>query len=370
MFDYVYFYPKDYGAPSYVAKNIFDALMENELPFNLIVFPANKKIAANLKIKYPDIKIISLKELLYNKTNLIIHFPVSPVFFPNKKFLVFLLSIFKRNKLIINYHGEPRGEYRIRLKNYDFKEAVLSLPTYLLMQYFIRSADIIVLNSYFMKKIFESSYNTTQIAVIPNALPSTWFDIDNLKKIVHGDDEISLFYHGRLSPEKGVDILLKGFHNFLKQHSSLDPTLKLYIAGDGEQRKNLENLAKDLNISSHVVFLGKIPLIELKSYLISVNAAIYPSVYEPFSLAVLESFALLNGPVLYSKIIGINNFVQEMDFNFYTFEPTIDGITGAINILYEKRYDDNIHSYQKAFSHELTWQKVVMHYIELYKKYV
>jgi glycosyltransferase involved in cell wall biosynthesis len=370
MFDYVYFYPKDYGAPSDVARNIFDSLIRKKLPYSLAVFPSDKRTAVALKSKYPNIKIISFRDLLFYKRNTIVHIPVSPTFFLNNKFFIFLISTLKRYKLIINYHGEPRLEYALRFKNHRIKEIVLSFPTYLVVPLFVRSADIVVLNSLSMKEKFGALYKSKHIEVIPNALQSYWFDTTNMDEIALNDYEFSIFYHGRLSPEKGVDILLKAFYKFLRSTDCHPYSVKLYIAGEGEQYDNLKLLARELNINDHVIFLGKIPLAELKSYLVSVNAAIYPSIYEPFSLAVLEAFALVNGPVLYSRTIGINDFVQDRGLNFFTFVPTVDGIANAIRDLYFKNYNTNIHFEQKSFSNELTWEKVVDQYISLYSKLV
>lgn len=369
MFDYIFFYPKEYGAPSDVAINIFDSLMKSELSEKIAVLAASKKVAFKVKSKYPLVKIISLKDLLFCSHNLTIHIPVTPTFFPNIKLLAYLISLARRHKLIINFHGEPRSEYKIRFKNHNIKEILLSMPTYLLVPSFVKTADIIVLNSFLMEKEFKHLYNSKRINVVANALPNSWFEIDSVKKINFKKQEFSLFYHGRLSPEKGVDILLQALAVFIKNNSSLDKPIKLYIAGDGEQREKLEKISTNLHINDYVIFLGKVPLDELKSYLISVNVAIYPSTYEPFSLAVLESFALVNGPVLYSQNIGINDFVNKMGFRFCTFEPTVDGITAAITHAYSDRYDNYIQYEQKRFANEFSWEKIIAEYIDLYSQH-
>jgi glycosyltransferase involved in cell wall biosynthesis len=364
--NYIFYYPKGNGAPSSVSKNILDYLLQSDLPYNLSILPANKELGNKLKLQYPEANIISLKEMLsYNGKSLIVHIPVSPVMLPNKKFFVYLISILKNTKLVINYHGEPRSEYKIRFNNYSIKEILLSLSTYIATPFFVHSADVIVLNSYRMKDTFVKLYNPKKIEVIPNALSNTWFDVSGINKINFNKDEISLFYHGRLSPEKGVDLLLEALHNFYSMNSVTRP-VTLYIAGDGEQRHNLLQLAEKLKVKDHVVFLGKIPLNDLKSYLVSVDAAIYPSLYEPFSLAVLESFALVNGPVLYSNEIGINDFVNELDFDFCTFAPTIQEITKIINNVYDDKIDTTIFNDQKNMSQQLSWNKVIKQYINLY----
>ena len=56
---------------------------------------------------------------------------------------------------------------------------------------------------------------------------------------------------GRFDKQKGFDILIKVY-------SKIDTNWKLYIAGEGSERKNLENLIKDLNLENKVILLGRI----------------------------------------------------------------------------------------------------------------
>ncbi len=57
---------------------------------------------------------------------------------------------------------------------------------------------------------------------------------------------------GRLSPEKGFDLLLKAFSQCNEKRWSL------VIMGEGDERASLENLAKNLGIESCVHFIGNI----------------------------------------------------------------------------------------------------------------
>jgi glycosyltransferase involved in cell wall biosynthesis len=61
-------------------------------------------------------------------------------------------------------------------------------------------------------------------------------------------------YVGRLSAEKGPDILLRAF----AQVAASRPLLRLSITGDGQERDNLAALAQELAISDRVVFTAAI----------------------------------------------------------------------------------------------------------------
>lgn len=367
----IYYYPSKAGAPAAVGRSLLNSL-KNKENIDLLIFPQTKKDIFELKIE-KNVRFVSIKELLYLKSE-IVHFSMSPIIYPNKKLLLYLLSLSKRSKLIINYHGETRTEFKIKLKNRD-TSCLFILPTYALIPQILKSADVIIVNSFIMKELFESSYGLNNVKVIPNGIDDFWLKPkveENIKtdlKIQLGQS-INIFYHGRLAPEKGVDILLRGFGYFLKKYESVYKPypIILYIAGDGLQREYLKNLSLSLGISENVVFLGKIPLETLRLYLQSVDAAIYPSIYEPFSLAVLEALCSVNGPVMYSQNTGINDFVKRDGYVFYTFEPTVKGISDAIEIITEKKYNANVHLEQKRFASNYTWDNIADEYIRIYNQ--
>jgi glycosyltransferase involved in cell wall biosynthesis len=370
MYDIVYYYPLGSGAPSQVARNLFSALIEKNISFNIAVFTQNEKASSIFKDKYEDIPVISVKNLL-DLSGTLVHFSVSPFIFPNKKFLAYLISRFKHNKLIINYHGDPQTEFKIGLANHNQK-ILLNFPNYLLMPYLVKNTDAIVLNSIVMKEQFHSSYGSTNFEVIPNGIDSTWIGSEKGMKTINenkmDNKNICLFYHGRLAPEKGVDLLLKAFSKVLGEYISSKPMVVLHIAGDGPQKDYLKKLVQTLKIDNNVIFLGKISKSNLKSYLYTADASIYPSTYEPFSLAVLEAFAVSNGPVMYASNMGINDFVKHDGYKFYTFTPTIEGISNAIRLIISKTYTPNICCKQKEFASKYTWDKIAQQYIDLYSK--
>ena len=113
---------------------------------------------------------------------------------------------------------------------------------------------------------------------------------------------------GRLTDWKGFDILLKGFAEFLRSQTQPEKFI-LWIAGDGEERKNLEVLAKELNINEYVKFLGFIE--DVRKILWSADVYVHPSKKdEPFGLSLLQ--AMSSGlPVIASESGGIPEILNQ-----------------------------------------------------------
>jgi glycosyltransferase involved in cell wall biosynthesis len=90
-----------------------------------------------------------------------------------------------------------------------------------------------------------------------------------------------VLFVGRLERLKGVHVLVESFRRYRE--------LDLIVAGDGDERGELERAAAGLD---HVRFLGHLPQGELDALYRHATALVVPSVgYEVFGLVVLEAFA-------------------------------------------------------------------------------
>lgn len=368
MLQLIYYYPFVEGAPAEVSRSIFSRLKNKNLHFNLSVFPQYRRGKKTIGNEYNNIEISSFKALFKSSEKQIIHFTMSPIVFPNRKFLLYLLSMLNHRKVIINYHGDPKTEFQIKLSNRDLR-CLVHIPNYVFAPLILKSANIVIVNSIFMENIFREKYSIKNLIVIPNGIDPLWLNNKSVRYNLKEEDSESftLFYHGRLAPEKGVEILIRSIYDLTTQYNK---NIKLYIAGEGVQEKYLKELCVKLGVEKKVIFLGKIPLKTLQSYLRSVDAAVYPSIYEPFSLAVLEAFSIVEGPVIYSKNIGINDFVLKEGFNFYTFKPSIEEISNSIKMIIDRNYDEKIKYKQKEFACKYTWDNIVNEYIKIYEKYL
>jgi glycosyltransferase involved in cell wall biosynthesis len=92
-----------------------------------------------------------------------------------------------------------------------------------------------------------------------------------------------VLYCGRLSPEKGVDDLLRSMQQV--------PHLRLIIAGDGPQRAELQTLAANLGLNN-VRFIGQVGAAERDSLIAQSRFTVLPSrAYETMGKTILESYA-------------------------------------------------------------------------------
>ncbi|MDG4720115.1 MULTISPECIES: glycosyltransferase family 4 protein [Thalassospira] len=152
----------------------------------------------------------------------------------------------------------------------------------------------ITLTDFARRKFIAGGLPHTRLSVKPNFAYNTITSEQNSR--------IGALFVGRLSPEKGADILLEAWRNL--QH------VPLTIAGDGPERARLEALAPP-----HVRFLGQCKPTEVSNMMAKAQALVMPSLcYEGFPMTLVEAFAN-NLPVIGSRLGAIEELIE-------------DGITG------------------------------------------
>jgi glycosyltransferase involved in cell wall biosynthesis len=82
-------------------------------------------------------------------------------------------------------------------------------------------------------------------------------------------------YLGRLTPQKGVDVLLRAFRRVATRSVPAAPELR--IVGEGPERRRLEGLAGQLGIGEAVRFLPAVPHAEAPSVLAGIDVLVLPS---------------------------------------------------------------------------------------------
>jgi glycosyltransferase involved in cell wall biosynthesis len=165
-------------------------------------------------------------------------------------------------------------------------------------------------SEFMRKKMVEYGYAQEKIHLLPNAyfghVPEP-----------EGSKREHILFAGRLSPEKGVDLLIRAVKNL---------KVVVNIAGDGPERERLHGLAKEIN-ARNVNFLGFLNAGELGRLYQSALVTVLPSRwYENGPLVVLESYAN-STPVVGARIGAIPEFIE-------------DGKTG---LLFTPNDADNLH---------------------------
>lgn len=202
-------------------------------------------------------------------------------------------------------------------------------------------ADYVVSNSFFTRMINEEFFNIKSDKVIhlgnsEDYIKQTFYNRENIK------EEGSILFSGRLVKAKYVDKLLEA----IKLLSQADKKYKLYVAGDGDCKDELEKYTKDNGLN--IVFCGKLSHVELYKYYQKCEVFVSLNPSEPFGIVFLE--AILNNckivcPLTGGQIEIIYNLNKEnfccVDHN--SAKSIADGIEG----LFDKTFIRNTNFHER-----------------------
>ncbi|MGB2693642.1 MAG: glycosyltransferase [Dehalococcoidia bacterium] len=118
-------------------------------------------------------------------------------------------------------------------------------------------------------------------------------------------NEIVVGSLGRLSLEKGLDVLLRAAANVIGR----GVPLHVLLVGDGPWRDRLERQAAQLRIAEHVEFWGEVSHDQVPTALAEMDIFAMPSRAEGFGVSALEAAAMAL-PVVGSRVHGIPDVVQ------------------------------------------------------------
>ena len=124
-------------------------------------------------------------------------------------------------------------------------------------------------------------------------------------------DTLNFLFIGRLSKEKGIDVLIKAFKD------SGDDLTRLNIVGSGPDEGRLVNLCSD---DKRIKFQGNVNHTEVEIFYRKADVLVVPSVwYEVFGVVVIEAFSY-GIPVIVSRIGGLKEIVTH-GFDGFLFTP-------------------------------------------------
>lgn len=137
-------------------------------------------------------------------------------------------------------------------------------------------------------------------------------------------DRSYLLSVGLLIDRKGHDIPIRALASL--------PDAELLIAGDGERRRHLEELAVATGVQDRVTFLGSVAPERLRSYFSAANALVLASSREGWANVLLESMAC-GTPAIASNVWGTPEVVAEPVAGVLMPERTPAGLTEAYHSL-------------------------------------
>ena len=159
----------------------------------------------------------------------------------------------------------------------------------------------IALTEFAKGKFIEGGLPAEKIVIKPNFI--------NKQNIGRGEENFVL-YVGRLSPEKGISVLLQAWEK-------LESKIALKIVGDGDLQSEVEQAATN---TIGVEYLGRQPIDRVYDLMGQAKALIFPSLwYEGLPRTIIESFAK-GTPVIASDLGSMSSLIEHQQTGLH-FTP-------------------------------------------------
>lgn len=196
-------------------------------------------------------------------------------------------------------------------------------------------ADRVITVSHAIKQEIKSMYEVPdrKISVVYNGVNIHQFDGNvepakvKSKYDIDGLDPMVLFV-GRMVPQKGPDLLVETIPAVLE----FEPDAKFVFAGSGDMLPQLEERARELDVSDATRFVGFVGNGELVSLYKTCDVVCVPSRNEPFGIFVLEAWGARK-PVITTRNGGTNEYISH-EVNGLKIDPTPDSVAWGLKTVF------------------------------------
>lgn len=200
----------------------------------------------------------------------------------------------------------------------------VSRQVHALESWLIRDSDSLITCSASMRDEITTLFGPelSEISVIRNGIDTHGWPFAP-RRTHAGPPE--LLYFGRLEYEKGVHDAIAALARIRRSH----PGTTLTVAGDGTQLQFLQDQARKHRVLKATKFIGRLEHSELLELLHRADAAVLPSLYEPFGIVALEA-AATGLPLVTSSAGGLGEAVIDGETGLSHAPGDVAGLTAAV----------------------------------------
>lgn len=231
----------------------------------------------------------------------------------------------------------------------------------------INKSDGVTAVSQSLKQQTYATFNIQrEIEVIYNFIDFDRFqrsDKDHFKKAIAPNGERILIHTSNFRKVKRVDDVIKIFQQVYEAIPS-----KLLLIGDGPERRNLEELCRQIGLCDEIRFLGKQDAVE--ELLAVADLFLIPSESESFGLAALEAMAC-EVPVISSNTGGLPEVNIQGETGFLSDVGDVDEMAkNSIRILSDDKMLEEFRANALAQAKRFDIANILPHYERYYEEVI
>lgn len=296
----------------------------------------------------------------------VVHVHTPPRFFAECAAFYFRFMSSNHIPIVVTYHLHNSS-----LKNLG--KIIWRLHNRTIQRFVFNIADRVVICNSQEINLMASEFGIPRekLVVIPPGVKCTKFDPQKVKtKLLRQegiDRDSIILYSGRIVEAKGLDFLLQAVRIMLSRFEDF----KVVICGSGDYRHVLITLAKELNVSSHVVFMDPVPANSFPSLLASCDVFVLPSLTESWPISLAEALSM-ERPVVATRVGGVTEIVRHGKTGLIVEPRNASALANAIvQLLTDRSFATRLAKEGKKFViSNFNSSLIIRKFMDLYKEIV
>lgn len=250
-----------------------------------------------------------------------------------------------------------------------------------------KKALAVVPNSRGLAELAAKTASGQTFEIIPNGVDTEEFRPDPERE---RDGYFRILSVSRLTPRKGIRFLIRAMamlsfpviaskarqssekEKRLDRHAPGEDAvarddrcskLELWIAGDGEEKAELEALAKECGVSEKVKFFGAVPHEELRKYYGLADVFCLPSQNEGMSNTVLEALAA-GLPIVATVTGGTEELIRDGENGLFVAQQSPEDLAGKLGkLLSDEPLRLRMGEASRRRAEEMSWKAVAERFL-------
>ncbi|OGI16475.1 MAG: hypothetical protein A3J63_01335 [Candidatus Moranbacteria bacterium RIFCSPHIGHO2_02_FULL_40_12b] len=223
-----------------------------------------------------------------------------------------------------------------------------------------KNASAVVSNSQGLKELALKTDSKQNIDIVYNGIDTEEFSPVAVRPL---RNDFKIICVSRITARKGIKYLIEAVSKLVANSSDV----KLEIIGEGDEKVNLENLVKELQLEKFVTFLGLVDHKKLPELYRQADIFVLPSLNEGMSNTILEAIA--SGlPIIATDTGGTKELVREGENGYIVQMKNSDDIAEKIKLLINgKNLRENMSQKSREIAEQMSWKKSAKQYFDFYK---
>ena len=252
-----------------------------------------------------------------------------------------------------------------------FKNSSKKILEYLTKFYCDKTCTELVVPTRKTYELFKDKYKyDREVYIVPTGIEierfyaesHKGFKKDKMRKELGFDkDDFIILFVGRIALEKNLDMLLEAMKDLNKESKKI----KLMVVGDGPDLPGYKEYAKKNGIDKNVVFIGKVPWVNVPEYYLMSDIFATASTSETQGLTVIEGLAA-SLPVVCINDESFNTTIMN-DYNGYIFDDKKGYIKSVLKIFKDKKLQKKLSEQARRSSEQYSSKYFAERILDVYK---